>query len=245
VALPKMRLMDNVSRPLIAVLAATVALFALYFVALRGSPKSATSAGTSSQSLKGYQSDISAAQNAVAVSGANDAASGGGSDGAKTQPPDTGLVAHSSGATTAAKSSGSASAHSAATSASATNGKAGSKVTVTVAHASSAAQHRVNVVTAALASKKVLALLFYNPAAADDRAVKQELASVPTRRHSVVKLAVPISELARYQVVTTQVPVSQSPTLVVIDRGQQATTIVGYASGYEIAQRVDDALAAK
>jgi hypothetical protein len=240
-----MRGMDNVSRPLIAVLAATVALFALYFVALRGSPKSATSAGTSSQSLKGYQSDISAAQHAVAVSGANDAASGGGNDGAKTQPPHTGLVARTSGAAAAAKSTGSSSANSAATSAGATNGNPGAKATVTVAHASSPAQHRMNVVAAALSSKKVLALLFYNPAAADDRAVKQELASVPTHKHSVVRLAVPISELARYQVVTTQVPVSQSPTLVVIDRAKQATTIVGYASGYEIVQRVDDALAAK
>lgn len=234
-----MREMDNVSRPLIAVLAATVALFALYFVALRGSPKSATSPGTSSQSLKGYQSDISAAQHAVAVSGANDAASGGGSDGAKTQPPHTGLVAHGSGATTAATAA------TAVNSGSATSGNSGAKATVTVVHATSATQRRVNVVTATLASKKVLALLFYNPAAADDRAVRQELASVPTHKNSVVKLAVPISELARYQVVTTQVPVSESPTLVVIDRAQQATTIVGYASGYEIAQRVDDALAAK
>ena len=62
---------------------------------------------------------------------------------------------------------------------------------------------------------------------------------------AVVKLAVPLSELARYPVVTTQVPVSESPTLVLIDRAQQATTIVGFADRFEIAQRVDDALAAK
>jgi hypothetical protein len=240
-----MRVMDNVSRPLIALLAATVALFALYFVALRGSPKSATSSGTSSQSLKGYQSDISAAQHAVSVSNANDAASGGGSDGAKTQAPHTGLVANSSGSSTASKSAASSSTKGASTSASSTTNNSGAKATAVVTHSSSATLRRLNVVDRALATKKVLALLFYNPAAADDRAVKQELASVPTHRHLVVKVAVPISELARYQVVTTQVPVSQSPTLVLIDRAQQATTIVGYASSYEIAQRVDDAVAVK
>jgi hypothetical protein len=242
VALPKMRLMDNVSRPLIALLVATVALFGLYFVALRGnSSKSPASDGTSSQSLKGYQSDISAAQHAVAVSGANDAASGGGSDGATTQPPATGLVSHSSGGASATNSGSS---NAASTSAGSTSNNSGAKAaTVTVAH-TTATQHRVNVVNSALAQKKVLALLFYNPAGADDRAVKQELGSVPTHHKLVVKLAVPISELGRYQVVTTQVPVSQSPTLVLIDRAKQATTIVGYTSGYEIAQRVDDAIAA-
>lgn len=242
-----MRMMDNVSRPLIALLAATVALFALYFVALRGSPKSASSSGTSSQSLKGYQSDISAAQHAVAVSGANDAASGGGNDGSTNQAPHTGLVVHSSGSSSAAKGaagSSTASTSSASTSASSTS-NSGAKVTVTVTHTTSATQHRLNVVDGALARKKVLAILFYNPAGADDRAVKQELALVPTHHKLVVKVAVPISELARYQVVTTQVPVSQSPTLVLIDRAKQATTIVGYASSYEIAQRVDDALAVK
>jgi hypothetical protein len=243
-------MMDNVSRPLIALLAATVALFALYFVALRGSPKSASSSGTSSQSLKGYQSDISSAQHAVAVSGANDAASGGANDGSTNQAPHTGLVVHSSGSSSAAKgaavsSTASSGASSASTSASSTSNSSGAKVTVTVTHSTSATQHRLKVVDGALASKKVLAILFYNPAGADDRAVKQELALVPTHHKLVVKVAVPISELARYQVVTTQVPVSQSPTLVLIDRTKQATTIVGYASSYEIAQRVDDALAVK
>ena len=58
-------------------------------------------------------------------------------------------------------------------------------------------------------------------------------------------LAVPLIELSQYAVVTTQVPVSSSPTLVLIDRTQHASTIVGFADRFEIAQRVDDALAAK
>ena len=104
---------------------------------------------------------------------------------------------------------------------------------------------RLNSVERALRARKVIALLFYNPAAADDRAVRLELAAVAAPGPQVLRLAVPLSELARYTVVTSQVPVEGSPTLVVIDRARQATTIVGFADRFEIAQRVSDALAAK
>ena len=91
----------------------------------------------------------------------------------------------------------------------------------------------------------MLALLFYNPTAADDQAVRHELGSVPVHSGRVVKLAVPLGELSRYTVVTNQVPVNQSPTLVLIDPAKQASTIVGFADQFEIAQRVLDALAVK
>ena len=92
---------------------------------------------------------------------------------------------------------------------------------------------------------KALVLLFYNPAAADDQAVKQELAAVATHRGKVVKLTIPLSELASYTAVTDQVPVNFSPTLVVIAPSGQAAEIVGFSDKFEIAQRVADALAAK
>jgi hypothetical protein len=38
------------------------------------------------------------------------------------------------------------------------------------------------------------------------------------------------------------VPVQVSPTLVLIDKARQASTIVGFADRFEIAQRVADAL---
>src|SRR5581483_4134138 len=74
---------------------------------------------------------------------------------------------------------------------------------------------RLDAATRALNSHKVLAMLFYSPSAPDDQAVRQELRSVPTAGGRVVKLAVPLSELSRYPVVTTQVPVYESPTLVI------------------------------
>jgi hypothetical protein len=108
-----------------------------------------------------------------------------------------------------------------------------------------AAAGRLGTVSRALSSGKVLALLFYNPAAADDQAVRHELDSVPLHGGRVAKLAIPLSELAGYAVVTNQVPVNLSPTLVVIDPSRQASTVVGFADGFEIAQRIDDALAVK
>ena len=108
-----------------------------------------------------------------------------------------------------------------------------------------AAPRRLDIVDAALDAHKVVALLFYNPLAADDRALKQELAAVPVHGRQVVKLAVPLNELARYPVVSYHVPVTESPTLVQIDRREQASEIVGFADRFEIAGRVADALAAK
>ncbi len=50
----------------------------------------------------------------------------------------------------------------------------------------------VALVAQALKAHKVVALLVYNPAAADDRAVNSELKSIPTLRGKVVKLTVPV-----------------------------------------------------
>ena len=68
---------------------------------------------------------------------------------------------------------------------------------------------------------------------------------MPTHRGKVVKLAVPVSQLTQYSLVTQQIPVVTAPTLVLIDAARQATTITGYADPVEIAQRIDDALSAK
>jgi hypothetical protein len=118
------------------------------------------------------------------------------------------------------------------------------KTTVPVVHSPSAHQG-LNVVVAALREHKVLAILFYNPAGPDDRAVKHELNSVPSYRGRVVKLAVPVSELSRYTAITTQVEISTTPTLVIVDRNLQATMISGFASQFEIATRVATAVETK
>ncbi len=217
--------MDNVSRPLIALLLGTVAFFALWLVALK--PSSSSSGSSSQGNLGTYQSAINKAHQAVGISNKASLAHGGVVPAAPSHPA----------------SSAPASSTPASTSPTPSVTTKPTAPKPAVVHSPAAARHRLDVVTRALDAKRVVALLFFNPAATDDRAVKQELSTVPTHGKRVVKLAVPISELARYTVVTSQVPVNESPTLVLIDAQRHATTIVGFADRFEIAHRVADALA--
>jgi hypothetical protein len=212
-----MPLMAHAPRALIALLVGTVAFFALWTFALK--PSSSGSGSSSSQGLGAYQSAIAKAHHAVTVSNQDNERQG------ATIPQATPAKGTASKPATPSKSSVAASKPAAVQSAG-----AGTKA-------------RVAVVTAALSAKKVVVLLFYNPAGADDNAIKQELAAVPTHHGAVVKVAAPIGELSSYPVVTGTVPVTVSPTLVLINAHQQAMTIVGFADQFEIAQRVADALA--
>jgi hypothetical protein len=227
----------HVSRPLVGLLVGTVLFFALWLVALK--PGSSTSPG-GSQGLGQYQSAIDKAHAAVNLANATSAAHGGT------------IVAASPRHAASAKPAGVVKPASAAkpwtttmpaavTPAAVVKPATHNPVRPTVATSVS----RLQLVQRALRSGKVLALLFYNGAAADDRAVKSELAAVPKHGRRVVTLAIPISELARYTVVTNQVQISISPTLVIIDRRHQALTITGFADRFEIAQRIAGALAVK
>jgi hypothetical protein len=203
--MPTSSVMDHVSRPLLAVLVATAAFFALWVVALK--PSSSSTTGRSG-GPGAYQSAIDQAHRAVTTANAASAAEGG----QVAATPAPGAVARREAAP--------------GTHIARVGRVAGAPL----------------LVARALASRKVLALLFLNSAAPDDQAVKQELAAVPTHSGRVVKLALPLSQLASYAVVTGQVPVTVSPTLVLIGRNRQASTIVGFADRFEIAQRVADAL---
>ncbi len=97
--------------------------------------------------------------------------------------------------------------------------------------------------TAALADHKVLAVLFFNPRAADDRAVRRAFLRQRTHKGKVVLIAVPLAQLASYTAVTRKVPVTGSPTVVVIDRRGTPDSLVGFLDPVEIANHIDDALA--
>src|SRR5947209_3892515 len=69
-------------------------------------------------------------------------------------------------------------------------------------------------------------------------AANGELAAAAT--HSVVvKVAVPVSAISSFTMLTNTVPVSTSPTLILIDRDGNASTITGFADRFEIAQRLN------
>jgi len=227
------------SRSLIALLLGTIVFFALWLVALKpGSSSSGSGGGSSNQGLGAYQSDINKAKQAVGVSNASNAASGRLSGGSSATAPAAPAAA---GRPSSATPTGSAkpTTTSASTARPAATARAGAGVSG--AGASTAGQ--LSTVRAALSAHRVVAMLFYNPGGADDQAVRQELASVPTHHGQVVKLAIPLSQAANFTAVTEQVPVNFSPTLVLIDRHGQASEILGYSDSFEINQRVDDALA--
>jgi hypothetical protein len=219
------------SRSLIALLIGTVVFFALWTFALKGN-SSSTGGSSKGGGLGRYQSDISAARHAVGVSNASNAASGNEN-------------ATSSGGASAATGSAKAASSPASTGSSKAKSAPSTKPTPPVTHAKvqrQTAAVTLSTVQAAVTRHKVVALLFYNPAAADDQAVKHELASVPAHRGAVVRLTVPLSEAASFTAVTQQVPLNFSPTLVLISTKDEASEIVGYTDPFEINQRVLDAL---
>ncbi len=236
--------MASLPRPLIALLVATLAGFGLWYVELK--PSSSASGG-GSQGLGAYQSAINKAHQAVKISGAANARLGAPT---KTGPaPASPTPAKTTGAantTAPAKTTITASkvAAPAKNAAPAKPAKSTAAAKPSAAKTVSAAQ-QVSLITSAIEAHKVVAVLFYNPAAADDVAMDHELAAVPKHGSKVVKLAVPVSELTNFAIITQQVPVVTAPTLVLIDSSRQATTITGFADTLEISQRIDDALAAK
>ena len=227
--MPKRCVMRSLPKPLIGLLLGTVAFFAVWMVALK---PSSSSSGGSPSGVGQYQSAINKAHLAVTTSNQANARLGAPT---ATTPATTAKVS----TTPAAKA---APATSAKTSPAA---KAAAHKSPANASTTASAASEVQTVQNAVRAGKVVAVLFYNGAAADDRAMKSELPSIPTHKGQVVKLAVPVSQLTQFSMITTQIPVDSSPTLVVIDRARQATTLIGFADGVEIAQRIDDALAAK
>jgi hypothetical protein len=246
--------MASLPRPLIALLVATLAGFGLWYVELK--PSSPASGG-SSQGLGAYQSAINKAHQAVKISGAANAKLGAptSTGRAPTSPTPAKTTAAPKTTTAPAKTAATATvaskraasklaASKTAASKTAVSKKAVGKVGSKPAVRTVSTAQQLSLITNAIATHKVVAVLFYNDAAADDQAVAHELSAVPTHGGRVVKAAVPLSGLSSFGIITQQIPVVTAPTLVLIDSARQATEITGFADTLEITQRVDDALAA-
>jgi hypothetical protein len=95
---------------------------------------------------------------------------------------------------------------------------------------------------AALEHHQPVALLFYNPAGADDRAVLREFTALATGFPRLRMYSVPASQLSLFSSLADQIPVVQTPTTVIINSAEQATAIVGFADTLEIRERIADAL---
>jgi hypothetical protein len=212
--------MASLPKPLIALLVATVAAFALWTAVLK---KTVTGGGSnSSSSAPALQSAIDKAHQAVTTSNQASVAHGGTVSTTPSPAPKA--------TTPPAKSQDAQKA--------VTTLKALAK-----AHPAKAAS--IKTVVNAIDAHKVVALLFYNPSAADDQAVKQELSKISTDHGKVARFSIPVSDLSQFQSVTSKVPVTSTPTLLVIDKQGATTTLNGFVDPLAISQTVSDALHAR
>jgi hypothetical protein len=94
----------------------------------------------------------------------------------------------------------------------------------------------------AIRKDKTLVLLFWNPKASDDQAVRAALREVDRKDGRVFVHAAPLKRISRYGRIARGVSVEQSPTVVIADRDLRADTLVGYVDTRTIDQAVTDAL---
>jgi hypothetical protein len=94
----------------------------------------------------------------------------------------------------------------------------------------------------ALGRQKVVVLLFWSPKAAEDKAVRKAVANVDRHDGKVLAHATHIKRIAAYGQITRAADVTQSPTVVVVDRNRKVETLVGFVDRPSIDQAVTDAL---
>lgn len=99
-------------------------------------------------------------------------------------------------------------------------------------------------VAQAVRRDKVIALLFWNSRAPEDRRVRRALRDANSHGNRVFVRVAPVSDIARYAPITRGVDVAQSPTLVVVDADLHAEALVGYVARTTIRQAISDAIRA-
>ena len=225
--------MATVSRPLLALLAATVLGAVVWMVALRPASGGGAPAASATGSRPSAASATGSRPSAASATGSRPSAA----SATVASRAHVHRVTHVEIASPAARP------HAGRASAPAARPHAG-RASAPAAHPHAGRASGPAAVDAALRAGRVVAILFYNPASADDLAVRSELLGLRTPRR-VLKLAVPSGQIAAYSAITVSIPITITPTLVIVDARHQATVITGFASAFEIASRIDTALAVR
>jgi hypothetical protein len=96
----------------------------------------------------------------------------------------------------------------------------------------------------ALKQGKIALVLFWTRKGADDQAVQRELRQLGgTHAKTLATFQARPEEVASFGSITRGVQVSQTPTLLIINRLGQATTVTGYTDAYAIEQKIAEARA--
>lgn len=104
---------------------------------------------------------------------------------------------------------------------------------------------KVKRVLADLEAKKVVVLLFWDRRTSDDREVYRAVESSDRHGGKVSVRAAPIQRLGDYAPVTKDLPIANSPSIVVVDEQKRATVIAGLTVTAEIDAVVNRALKRK
>lgn len=220
---------DQVSRPMLVVLAAVVLLAGAWFTVLRPKPDDGASdsptPAAQAPGTKGLTSAVDKAKNASAQSDAANAriqqATGGESSSA-VKPAATGAAKPAT--TPAAK---------------AKKGAAPATPAVKVPASDPSSK-----LLAKVADGKTLVLLFWNSKGADDRAVRAAVRGLGHDKKVATAVA-PIAKVADYEAITTGVEVFTAPTVLVIGKDRKAKTITGLTDARELRQLVGDVRAGR
>jgi hypothetical protein len=219
-------------------LAATLALLALWFVALR--PKPVPVAATP---LAPTQAVAPAQQAAAASDTANaQAQAAATAAGQTTTPAGAAAATSATGATTAAPA---ATATTTAQTATATTA-APAAAAATPASAPSASDGRSDgPILRDIRAGKVVVVLFWNAQGADDIATRGAIRDLDLHGGKVAVHIATIGRVGEYPAITQGVTIAQSPTTLVIDRKRHTRVITGLSEPQELAQAVGDALAGR
>ncbi len=96
-------------------------------------------------------------------------------------------------------------------------------------------------VAKALDAKKTVVILFWNKQGVDDRSVKKSVDRLSGRNGQVVKFTDSVKNLARYTRITTAASISQTPSVVIVNKRGQAEVLNGYYDFQTVNQFVSNA----
>jgi hypothetical protein len=223
--------MDQVSRPVLIALGATVVLLLVWFVALK--PKPVPVAATPLAPTQAIPQATQAAAAAGAATAQTQAASA-----AAGQATTAATAATAAPATTAVPAA-------AATATTAAPAASTAAVAPVASTRSESSGRRDGAIVRDIRDGKVVVVLFWNATSADDIATRAVLRDLDLHGGKVAVHVVPISRVGDYPAITQGVTIAQSPTTLVIDRERHTRVIAGLSEPRELAQAVGDALAGR
>jgi hypothetical protein len=218
---------DQVSKPVLIVLIAAVALVGAKFTILRSNSGggSSTPASATAPGQAGLQSAIDKANNAVGVS-------------KQSATKHEQAAAAASGDTTGGTAAPSTPSATKATPAKPAKPAPAAKPTKPLPKL--APGDKSGPLLRNLADGKVVVALFYNPHSSDDNAALRAVRAADRHHGRVVVHSIPIQDVGDYDAITTGVQVLEAPTIIVMGPNDKARTIVGYTEVKEVDQTIGD-----